>query len=190
MVTFKDYVNESQFKREVETAVYGLIVLDEAKYSLFESQENDSEYITEGVNDILKKFGLEFEKNSPGVIDYVVKFTKGVGRFILAAIKGDKKKMKELLKSVSKEEVLDFLLKLDMLTLHHITGPIHAIDALTGWELWANIEKVAKKSEVVINNIKKILNNLKDKVKTFVAPKLQPVVIGKITDIEQLAQLD
>lgn len=190
MVTFKDYVNEAQFNREIETAVYGLIALNEAKYSLFEGHENNSEYITEGVDDVLKTFGLGLEKKSQGVIGYVAKFTKGVGKLILAAIKGDRKKMKELLKSISKEEVLDFLLKLDMLTLHYVTGPIHLIDALTGWELWANIENIAKKSEVVINSIKKILNDLKDKIKTFVAPKLQPVVIGKIADIEQLAQLD
>jgi len=54
---------------------------------------------------------------------------------------------RKLLKRIKKEEIMDFLLRLDILTLHIITGPIHIIEALTGWKLSANLNTVGKEIE-------------------------------------------
>jgi hypothetical protein len=43
-----------------------------------------------------------------------------------------------------KDEIVEFLLKLDMLTLHTITGPLQIIDAITGWNIVSNLQKDKK----------------------------------------------
>ena len=62
----------------------------------------------------------------------------------VAIINKDGEAAKNVLKGLKKEDVLDFLLNLDMATLHIVSGPIHTIDAITGWHLWANVKDKAK----------------------------------------------
>jgi hypothetical protein len=84
-----------------------------------------------------------------------------------------KKKMIELAKSVKKEDVLDFLLKLDTLTLHLISGPIHELDAITGTHIWANIKNKAKSvTDAATDAIKKI-ESLKDHLEGSLKSQLQ-----------------
>ena len=166
-----------EFQYEFNTAVLGLALLEE--------MDIDTN-LNEGVNDLLAKFGLELEKKSPGVIGYLARFTKGVGRFIWYAIKRDKKGIKELMKSFDKEELVDFLYKLDLVTMHLITGPLHFIDGMTGWELIPKFKEIKDNAEAVVTKIKKALGVLKSSVTDYFNPKLQPVVLGKVTDIEKL----
>ena len=71
--------------------------------------------------------------------------------------------------------MLDFLLKLDMATLHVLTGPLHTIDAITGWHLWANVKDKAdqglKKAKEAIDNLiavaKTAEQSVKDKLKRY-----------------------
>lgn len=125
---------------------------------------NESDiFIFEDVNKWLNKVGLKIHK-SKGVIDYLKDFTTGSGKLILAAIKGDSNKVKELLKSINKEDFMDFLLKLDTLTLHIVTGPIHFIDALTGWDIMANLKHISTNA----SNMLKIFYDGINKVKTSI----------------------
>jgi hypothetical protein len=190
--TYKEFLNENNpeaLEQKLQDIILAEMVIKELDINLdYINESNDFEMLEEGVNDILKKFGLELEKKSPGVIEYITKFAKGAGQMIYYAIKGDKQKVKQLAKSITKEEVIDFLLKLDMLTLHAVSGPIHAIDAATGWDLWANVEKVAQKGVSVIDSIKKAIKVVKDKITGAFAPKLQPVAIAKLNDLEGMLQ--
>ena len=169
-----------EFQNEVQTAVLGLALLEE-----LDPNETD-EGINEGINDILGKFGLELEKKSPGVVEYLYKFSKGVGKFIWYAIKKDKKGINQMKKDFSKEELLDFLYKLDLVTMHLITGPLHFIDGMTGWDLGVAIEGMHKEAGKVVDKIKKALSTLKGTVTDYFAPTLQPIVLSKVTDIEKL----
>ena len=168
-------LNEA-FQLEFNTAVLGL--------SLLEQMNTDD--INEGVNDILAKFGFELEKKSPGVIEYLARFTKGVGKFVWYAIKRDKKGIKALMKDFSKEELVDFLYKLDLVTMHLITGPLHFIDGMTGWELIPKFKEMKASAETAISKIKKAIENLKSNITNYFNPKLQPVVLDKVVDIEKL----
>ena len=86
---------------------------------------------------------------------------------------GDKEarvKLKELLqKRVSREELFDFLLKLDAVTFSAITGPINIIDAIMGWSTVANIRKSAVKGDdrikVAIDSLLSSTEDLPDKIK-------------------------
>jgi hypothetical protein len=55
-------------------------------------------------------------------------------------------------------------LNIDNNTLHILTAPIHAIDALTGWHIWANVKSdimdltVKVKIKEYIESIKRIFN--------------------------------
>ena len=99
----------------------------------------------------------------------------------MKATTGDKvasEKVKEIANTqITKEEFIDFVLKLDILTLHLLTGPIHIIEALTGWHVGANISK--KASDVVgrinraINNIEKIISKASGALKITLSTIMQ-----------------
>jgi hypothetical protein len=99
-----------------------------------------------------------------GIIDYIKQFSTGAGKLVLAAIKGDKEKVKEISKSLDKAKVVDFLLKLDMATLHIVTGPIHFIDAVTGWDLMANIKHLSKGAKDILKTFYDAIKTVKDSI--------------------------
>ncbi|MCK5538500.1 MAG: hypothetical protein KAI79_16860, partial [Bacteroidales bacterium] len=84
------------------------------------------------------------------------------------------------------EELVDFLYKLDLVTLHLITGPLHFIDGLTGWELIPKFKELKSEAQSAINKIKKAIDNLKTNITNYFNPKLQPIVLNKVVDIEKL----
>jgi hypothetical protein len=93
----------------------------------------------------MKKAGLVSHKGSDGLIQMVAKSGAHIGKILFYAVKAtkdekSKAKLKELLKKKgSKEQLIDFLIKLDTVSLHLVSGPIHSIDALTGWHIGANL---------------------------------------------------
>lgn len=151
---FRDYVQS-------EEKTLALVHLMEALDEMDSLNESDTDILVESV---LKKVGLHAHK-SKGLLSYIKSFTTGVGKLFLALLKGDGKKAKEILKSVNKEDVLDFLLKLDTGTLHLISGPLHTLDAWTGWHIGANIKAKMEKGTGIVNVIK---DNIA-KVKTYLA---------------------
>jgi DNA recombination-dependent growth factor C len=71
--------------------------------------------------------------------------------------------------------------------MHFITGPIHMIDALTGWHVGANIKK---DTEDVITRVKKAIGHLSVVSKTIstdVGNKIQNYVqaLKRIFNIEK-----
>ena len=70
-----------------------------------------------------------------------------------------KEAIKDLAKSVKKEHLIDVLLKLDVLTLHMVTGPLHIIEAVTGWNI---VSKIQNKIEPVDKKVKHALKSLDD----------------------------
>lgn len=178
MKTFNQFNAEQE---DIQTALLSLSYMLEQydNKSLNESHE----VLEEGLNDMLKKFGMHVHKGD-GLIQYITKFTKGAGQMILAAIKGDKAKVKQIAQSVTKEQVIDFFLKLDTATMHLVSGPLHTIDAVTGWHIWAHVEAAAKKASSIMDQIKKLYNDLKTKAK--VAFKKAPEKIKAIDNLEPI----
>lgn len=93
---------------------------------------------------------------------------------LLKAAGGDndaKQRVIELSKTeVKKEDVLDFLLRLDGLTLHMFTGPIHMLDNLTGWHIWAAVQQhavqFADKASKALKDLVDVIKDVDDEVKT------------------------
>ncbi len=170
-------VEVKEFQTDFNEVLLGLILLE---------QMDPNEPLNEGVNDILGRFGLELEKKSPGVIEYTLKFSKGIGKLIWFAIKKDKKGIEKLAKEYNKEMFLDFLMKLDLVTMHFITGPLHFIDGITGWELGVKINDLSTSADKLISKMKNALEKVKQEIAAYFSPTLQPLVLGKVSDIEKL----
>jgi hypothetical protein len=111
------------------------------------------------------KIGMKLH-HGKGLIDYAKSFTGATGKMIIAAIKKDKEEIKRIASTFEKAEFIDFLLKLDMVTMHIVTGPIHFVDAVTGWDLAANLKAHTKKAQDTLETIIKSINDLKIKIKT------------------------
>ena len=164
-MSLKNYMNESTQVDEQVVKYLALTELMEMDSSaLNESTINETaENIVEGLNDKLNKLGLKIHKGS-GILDYIKSFATGVGKVFLALIKGDTVKAKEILKTLKKEDVLDFIYKLDLGTLHLFTGPLHMIDAWTGWDLSANIKTHMAKAQSLAQVFKDAVIKLKDTI--------------------------
>jgi len=161
MKTFIEY-NKNPIDEEIAmTSLIDMISIHFDDGQLEEDIENQNEEILdEGVkdkvNDIIAKAGFHVKKKK-GLIGHLMAAGKGVGKLFVALINKDADAAKAVLKGLRKEDVLDFLLDLDMATLHIVSGPIHTLDAITGWHIWANVKEKAKGAKIaVLDPIKKL----------------------------------
>jgi len=169
MITFKEHISTEQ-NTDIESVIEELTVLyalDENEIDMIFSGETLNEV---NMSKLLSKIGLTIHKEK-GIIQYLRDATVGIAKCLLYAIKGDKENLKKTAKSLRKEDVLDFLLKLDMATLHIVTGPIHFIDAVTGWDLWANISEVAKTTKEVAKKVVKAIDIVKTNITKLIHDK-------------------
>jgi len=177
---FKEFIgNTGSISPIVELAMLGAIYSD---MSLNESELSD-ELLESKFHNIVKKTGLHLSKNK-GLIDYFISAGKGIGMMIAAAIQGDSVKIKEIAKTVKKEDLIDVLLKLDQATMHFVTGPIHLIDAITGWHIGA---AVGKATETTITQITKAVKTAKEIISDKVQnTKLKNKMLSNIVRLEKL----
>jgi hypothetical protein len=164
---------------ETELRVHTLVYLSTVDDILVESEE----CLTEGLNDYLGKIGLKVHK-AKGLIDYAKDILVGTGKLFLLIIKGDNDAAKELLKTINKEDVLDFLYKLDLATLHLFTGPIHFIDAVTGWDLAVKTKEVVKKSTDLVKELVTSLIKIKAHVVVAFSGKKKKRAVASINALE------
>jgi len=160
MIRFKDFLLEEQRMNETSDRLQVLLYMMENIDTINESTD---EQILESIHKHVNKLGLKLHK-SKSLIDYIKSFTTSAGKLFLYMIKGDTKKAKELLNTIEKEDVLDFLLKLDLGTFHIITGPLHTIDAWTGWDLAANVQAKMEKGSELLNSIKHGIDDIRAKI--------------------------
>lgn len=139
--------------------------------------------------DISSGLGIKASKShGRGLIQYLIAAGTNVTKLMIAAYKAHKQgtpEAKEALKGaikalkIEKHELIDFLLRLDQATLHLVTGPLHLIDALTGWHIWADIkhhaEETGHKIKVAFNNMINSVTELPGKVKELAISKLQDI---------------
>ena len=116
------------------------------------------------VNGVLAKGGLKIAK-SRGLMDIAYDLCKGAGRIFLHLIKGDTEAVKEELKKVTKEHVVDFLMRMDAFTFKFLFAtPILMLNRITGWHIEpAAISKsFLQKAEDVKNAIKNVAVHIND----------------------------
>jgi len=181
-MSLKNYMNESQQLNEIETKMFVLSCLLEEDLNTL--NESSAEMLAEGITDKLGKAGLKLHKGK-GILTYIKDFTMGAGKVFLAMIKGDVKKAKEILKTVEKEDILDFLYKLDLGTLHLVTGPLHTIDAWTGWDLSIKMKDHMQKASSIFDQIKDALRNVKQKIVSAFDKNISSKLVTQVDKIEQ-----
>ena len=170
-------------QNQFEDAISILLYMAEND-SLNESFEEMSEaQITEGVKEWLNKYGLKIHKGD-GLIDYLKQFSKGAGQLILAAIKGDKEQVKKIASSLDKAKVVDFIFKLDMATMHIVTGPIHMIDAVTGWDLVANLKHAAHKVPDMLSDFFQAIERVSSTIKQVVQGQKQKTLLKTVDTLK------
>lgn len=139
---FQNYLNE-----ELNNDVISLIEISSFIEEYPEMNEAMSEWGGK-LKSALSKMGLHATKNK-GLIQMIGKASANVSKLLwhafMATITGKqehKDKVTEIAnKKVTKEDLIDFLIRVDLVTLHVITGPIHIIDALTGWHIGPKLLK-------------------------------------------------
>lgn len=179
MTQFKQLLLEEEIN-EMEAKIQAVLFLSENVDILTESDE----LLESKLNKHLNKIGIKHHKGM-GIIDYIKKFAGGVGKLFIYIIKGDHEKAKELLKSIEKEDILDFLYKLDLGTLHLVTGPLHMLDAWTGHDFTANIKQHMKKAENVVDVFKAAIEKVKHSVAQLFSGDKQKVMLNHVTRIEK-----
>jgi len=150
MITFKEY-------SEVEQAIL------EVAYLTVEGMDNTLNEVN--LNSVLGKAGFKVTK-SKGLISILAGASKGLAQMFVAAMQGDREKVKELAKSVKREDVMTLLLKMDKLSLGLVSAPIGLISEITGWNL--EIGSADDKKDI-LSSVNAILDKLKSS-------------IGKLTD--------
>lgn len=122
-------------------------------------------------SDIIKN--VEVEK---GLISYLKSIGLGGSQMIYHAFNAyfnksqeSREQIKVLSQSVKKEYIVDILMKLDVLTLHLVTGPLHIIEAVTGWNilhvLKMKVEPVTKKAKEAIHTLETLKDSLEGETK-------------------------
>lgn len=149
---------------------------------------------------LASKMGIHASSSRGGLIGILWRSGKVLAEFfwnILKAVAGDKdakERAIELSKTeVRKEDIIDFLLRVDGLTLHTLTGPIHFIDNLTGWHIWAAVEthvhdfadKAAKAIGALADVVKEVDDEIKIKAKKLLHGIVQ--VLG-LSDEHKIVQ--
>jgi len=152
MQSFNAFITEQQYTE----ALIKLAYVVEHSDKLNENVEE----LSEGLMSNLKKVGAGVY-NSKSVIGYLSRFSTGAGKLIVAAVKGDKEKVKKIAAGMDRASFLDFIFKLDMSTMHLITGPLHMIAGITGWDIIHDIEDLSTKSKEVVIQVKRAYDKLK-----------------------------
>ena len=155
-------------------------MVDELNEGVFDSVKSIGKAISKvfdkNVKQGAKKLGVHIGTEK-GLLQYISAIGINSAKILFYAVdyvyngnKEAKGKIIEISKSVKKEHIIDFILKLDVLTLHMLTEPIHVIDALTGMHIGANIESAGKelttRAKEAIISIENLKNKLEDKLKT------------------------
>ena len=170
-------------------------VIDEDKQKLLEiayfmslTPDRLNEGVGDGIMRIAKQAGLHIGSGR-GLIQILAGVGSHISKIIYYAIKantGDmvaREELKTLLKKrASKEELVDFFLRLDTLTLHALTGPIHIIDAVAGWHIGANLKDMGKNND---QRIKDALHGLGNSIGDL-PDKLKRKIISNIEKIKKI----
>ncbi len=138
-----------------------------------------NEGIESMISGALKKVGLHLTKGN-GLIQMLSKASVTVSKVIYLAVMGTKDpaykaQLKDYIESnkVDKAQIFDFLLKLDTLSLHMLSAPIHILDAITGWHIGPDLHAAGHdtptdKINSVIKDLKSLLDSVPETIKDLI----------------------
>lgn len=179
MTKFKEFINTNEILDD------DIATLMEVWYFSQYGGNEINESMFGDLKNMLSKIGVKTKSGQQGLLQIIGKAGKNVGLLIYYAVKvymGDesyKEKMVDIANTkITKADVINVLLKMDTLTLHAVTGPIHIIDAVTGWSIAPNIQSVVKdvdmKAKTALQHLKGLHQSIKSD--TITHKKLQGVI--------------
>ena len=195
-MAFKITAEEKRWLEDRRTAnLLQLAVLasirDERRFRAVASLEADAgiKDLLPGFKALLSSLGLHVSSGD-GLIQILFRSGRNVALLIYYAVRASvsqdpvyKEKLSKLAnKKISKAEVMDFLLKLDQVTLHAFTGPIHMIDAVTGWHIGADLKDAVTDTGRLASQTLKKLKRLGEKLN----PASKPSFIKYFTKLQKL----
>lgn len=127
---------------------------------------------------MLRKLGFHTSQ-SKGLIHYLWTINKNIVRLLYHGIslsdasehqrEVSRMAIKEIMQSVNREEVLNFLYKLDAVTLGILTTPLKLIDGVTGWhiagEVVSKVQPAISKAKKAIEWLEATKDSLEGKLK-------------------------
>ena len=195
MLKFAEYkmLNSKEYNAILEVVALEIFLDEECHGSVNEAWDvlNDTLIIENAfsnqLNRVLGKAGLSLHKTKEkGLLSDLMTAGKGMFKFFMAAIKGDTATLKKMAnKEISKEELIDFIIKLDTATGHILSGPIHTIHAVTGWHIGANLHHAAHEVKTaVVTKIRDAIDFIKVKLTTATHEKAERMLkaVNKLED--------
>jgi hypothetical protein len=146
------------------------------------------------VNQALGKIGIHVKKKNQGLFSMIVKSGKAMGKVLWLAVKAvakdspeSRQKLKEAIQKlkVNRSQIIDFFLKIDTLTMHLFTGPIHMIEAVTGWHIAADL---ARGKDDTTAKIQSSIGILKAYANQLIGP-IKNRIMSYVTGIETTIQV-
>lgn len=172
-----EHTRKTKVAEDALVLIEAIMVLD--SYRLDEAITDNIKDMIGSLTNVFKKSGLHV-KQGQGLLHYLWKSNKYMAKLFYHAFHASKlskqesephkNRIKEILgHEVKVEEVIDFLLKIDTLTMHLFTGPIHIIDAVAGTHIWANVQGKAKaaieRAKDAIETLETVQSELTDNLK-------------------------
>jgi hypothetical protein len=157
---------------------------------MMESTTAEMELIQESLDKVFSSFfnktGIKVIQGK-GLIQYLIDGGEFVYKAIKLAIKKDSEGIKKLFADTEfKKNFLDFAMKLDGVTLHLITGPLHFIEAVTGIHIGVAFDEIVQD---VKDQLKKAYNVIASYLPDLVPEPTETVNVDKykIGDIKKHA---
>jgi hypothetical protein len=189
MKTFKDYHKvDTASKQDIQTVLEYLMILDAGEDDIILS-ENKIKDIKGTLSTLAKKMGISnaSKKTLLGLLSTVGKKSALSLVYAIQASAGNEG-AREKLKGIIKDreiysELTDLVVRLDVLTLHLISGPIHVIDAIAGWDI---AEKIRERALGVTNKLNSAIDTISSSAQKHLNADRSKRVQKKINQIKNL----
>ena len=171
MQSLKEHIYKTEQKEAVASLLEFIVFMEEGEDLILSEARGES--VKAGLGKIAGKLGVSAHGRK-NLLKLIASVGKNTGLALVYAVRshmkhpGAKEKLEGILKTANiKSELTDLILRLDALTLHLLTGPIHIIDAITGWHLGADIQDKTKTPnthiKTALDTIVKAATAVKDK---------------------------
>jgi hypothetical protein len=171
MQSLKEHIYITEQKEAIVSLLEFIVFMEDGESLIL--SEARGETVKAGLTKVAGKLGISAHGRK-NLLKLIASVGKNTGLALVYAVRshmgqeGAKEKLENILKTANiKSELTDLMLRLDTLTLHLLTGPLHIIDAITGWHLGADIQDKTKTPNThvksALDTILKAASRIKDK---------------------------
>lgn len=172
LIASEKYEHVEASKEDIITILEFVMILEEgSELVLSEARADDLKTL---VANVTQKLGFA-SSGRKNLLSLLTSISKNAALAVIYAIQtqanreGAKEKLQNILKTSNvKAELVDLVIRADVLTLHLISGPIHIIDAITGYEI---AEKIRNKAQIGAGRIKTAVDLIQKSARALIDNK-------------------